>query len=239
MALPTRTTPVERCLKEAAFTIGALRRYPVLFKLEAERSARLESAAVQLASASSALAAAQSTYREAVLALVPLRVEVKLVDLLSADVVRSVHRAAQDAGPDVAQASFPAGVSPIIKPFGSSEVEGLRKVEDRIAAVNGWAERDVQLQRVADVRTTYESALEARKNGMLNAGAKRALRDAAKEDFLDVFAAVKAAIAGEFPRDKARQRVFFDAAPRGRKTDDVDDVDDETIEDDGDDSSEA
>ncbi|HEY8431848.1 MAG TPA: hypothetical protein VIL20_25900 [Sandaracinaceae bacterium] len=230
MQLPSRRTPVERCLKASTFTIGALRTYPQVFESPPDVAARLEAIAGILEPSSSALAIAHDNYRAAVLAIIPHRLAVKLADLHSADVVRSVKRAAEEAGPEIHQAVFPNGMTPITKPYGRAEVEGLRLLEGRIAAATNWADRDAQLARVVAVRTKYEEVLQARQEAMLTAAAARAERDVAKEDLLDAFAEAAGAIQQIFPRDRARQDVFFDDLRRR-----VDDADD----DDGDDPSDG
>lgn len=179
--------------------------------------------------ATTALLERQAAYRTAVLSLIPLRIEVKLVDLFADEVVRSVKRAADDAGPASSAAVFPGGVTPIVKPFGRSEVTQLRALEGRLAAVSGWAGSAEQHARVTAVRRLYETALTNRENGMIAAADARALRDSAKEDFLDGYAEVAAGIQQLFPRDRKRQDVFFEVV-RSRAADDVeeepvDDVD--------------
>ncbi len=226
MQLPTPNTPVDRCAAASAFTVGALRAYPTMFGAPADVAAKLENFAGSLESSTTALTAAQSAYRTAVLAVVPTRVGVKLVDLRSADVVRSVKRAAEDAGADIAEAVFPGGVMPIIKPFGQTEVDGLRKLEGRIEAASGWDGREAQLARVSEVRGAYETALENRKDAMMAASAQRALRDAAKEDFLDTFAEVASSVKATFPRDRPRQDVFFDTIHARRSASDDAEQDD-------------
>lgn len=228
MQLPNQNTPVERCLQVSTFTIGALRAYAAMFEASPELAARLEAIANTLEPAAGALSAGQAAYRASVLAIIPHRVSVKLADLRSSDVVRSVKRAADDAGPSISEAAFPGGTTPITKPFGQTEVDGLRLLEGRIAAASGWAARDAQSARIVAVRSLYETALKNRKEAMLAASAQRALRDTAKEDFLDAFAAVAAAVQAEFLRDRARQNVFFEIvrAPRNEEAGDDTDADD-------------
>lgn len=224
MQLPNRNTPVERCLELSAFTVGALRTYGAMFEAPPELAAQLEALANTLEPSAAAMAAAQASYRTSVLAIIPHRVAVKLADLRSSDVVKSVKRAADDADPSISDAIFPGGTTPITKPFGQTEVDGLRRLEGRIAAVSAWTGRDAQGARIIAVRTVYETALKGRKEAMLAAGAQHALRDMAKEDFLDAFATVAATIKGVFPRDRARQDVFFDAVS-ARAEDRGDDTD--------------
>lgn len=230
METPSTKTSIQRCETASLFAQEALREYPLLFKSEPDLAAALESLANSLGVGTGALLAAQGTYRAAVVALVPHRVRVKLVDLRSAEVVHSVKRAAEEAGAEIAEAIFPGGVTPVIKGYGQSEVTALRALEGRITAAISWADRETQLARVVEVRKLYENALKNRGEAMIDAAAKRAMRNAVKEDFLDVFAEVAAAIRGKFPRDKKRQDVFFDKL-RSKKAADEDDADEDDSDD--------
>jgi membrane protein involved in colicin uptake len=60
------------------------------------------------------------------------------------------------------------------------------------------------------LRAHYETALKQRKEAGQNASNKKAARDTAKEDYLDVYAQVAARVKAEFPRDRAMQDLFFD-----------------------------
>ncbi len=232
MQTPSPKTPILRCETASLFAQDALREYPAVFKAEPELAAQLENLANTLGVGTGALLAAHSTYRAAVVALVPHRVRVGLADLRSAEVVHSVKRAAEEAGEDIAEAVFPGGVTPVIKGYGQSEVAALRALEGRIAAATTWPDREAQLARVVEVRELYEKALKDREEAMIDAAAKRAIRNAVKEDFLDVFATVAAAIKGKFPRDKKRQDVFFDKLRAKRAADD-DDGDEDDSDDEG------
>lgn len=217
MQLPTRTTPITRCETASAFTQGALRRYSDIFTAADEVSAQLESLAETLEGATAALIEAQASYRAKVVGLVALRFEVKLMDLRADDMVRTVKRAADNHSRAVSAAVFPKGITPIVKPIGQTQVDKLRDLEGRIAAASKWAERQQALDQVVAVRERYETALTQRKEGMIAAAAERALRDAAKEDFLDTFAVLAGAVRQIFPRDRVRQDVFFDTL-RSRST---------------------
>lgn len=210
MQLPTENTPIARCEAASLYTQGALRRYPIILEAPPDVAARLESLAEALETGTHALLLAQEEYRKAVLALIPLRFAVKLIDFKADEVVRSVKRAADEAGRDVSAAVFPNGMTPIIRPVGQTQVEALRGLEGRIAAASRWSERDANLARVVAVRNEYETALTERNEGMIEAAAKRAVRNAAKTDFLDLFASIAGAVREIFPRDRKRQDVFFD-----------------------------
>lgn len=208
MQPPQSNTPIDRCRNLAAYTQAAVTRYVALFSPGPEVAAQLQAVADTLGRASGALGTAQDGYRAAVLALIGPRVEVKLVDLLADETVRSVKRAADEAG--VSDMVFKNGVTPIVRPVGQTEVDELRALEGRIQAASAWAQRTAAGTRIQGVRTQYEAALGRRKEAMTAAGSARAVRDQAREDFLDVYASAAASIKGVFPRDRARQDVFFD-----------------------------
>jgi len=227
MQIPDKSTPVSKCESLASFAHGALTRYAALFSPPADVAAKLAALGGTVQAAATALAKTQAEYRAAVLALVGPRVGVKLVDLKADDLVRSVKRAADDAGPAVSAAVFPNGVTPIVKAFGQTEVDELRALEGRVEAAGKWSDAAAQKARVADLRAAYEAALADRKAGMVAASDKRALRDAAKEDFLDTYAAVAGAVRELFPRDRARQDVFFDVVRASAAADEGGDEPDE------------
>lgn len=238
MQLPTKNTPIARCETASLYTQGALRNYARLFEAPPDVAARLESLAQTLEDDTATLMGAQAEYRSAVLALIPLRFQIKVIDLKADTIVRSVKRAAEEAGKDISSALFPNGMTPIIRPVGRTQVDALRALEARIGAASRWAARDEQLARVVAVRTEYEALLDQRRDAMAAAAAKRAARNAAKEDFLDVMASLAGAVREIFPRDRKRQDLFFDELfrsrrPRGSDATDVEDVD-EDVDDDAD-----
>jgi hypothetical protein len=229
MQLPDANTPIARCDGLSRYTQAALHRYGEVFELAADVKAKLESLAASLATATEALNSAQDVYKKSVLALIRGRVDLKLVDLKADEIVRSVKRAADDAGEDVSGAVFPNGITPIIKPIGPAEVDALAALDARILATAKWPAKDAQHARVAAVYAEYKAALEARRTGMGEAAQKRALRDAAREDFLDTFAAVAAGVRSTFLRDRARNEVFFDTVRAKSVVDDTaDEPDDPT-----------
>jgi hypothetical protein len=217
MQLPSQSTPIARCETTSLYTQGALRQYPTIIETPPDVAARLASLADALENGTLTLLMSQDEYRKAVLALIPLRFGVKIIDFKADAVVRSVKRAADDAGKEISEAIFPNGMTPIIRPVGQTQVEALRGLEGRIAAVSRWSEWEANLARVVGVRTEYETALTQRKEAMIAAAAKRAVRNAAKGDFLDLFASIAGAVREVFPRDRKRQDVFFDVLRTARK----------------------
>ena len=211
MQTPIRQTPVTRCEALAYYAIAATRRYSILLHPPEDVVASLAAIAANLESGVTGLSTSQAAYRTAVLACIGPRVEVRMVDTMADDVVRGAKRSADGAGKDIAAMVFPDGITPIVKPVGQSEVTALIALEGRIeAAPPRWSDAEVQLGRVRSARIAYESALRERTTAMSHAASRRALRDTAKETFLDIYASSTAAIRALFPRDKALQDLFFE-----------------------------
>ena len=230
MQLPHRNTPITRCETASKFTQGAMRRYAAIFDAPPETAARLEDLADTLEAATTALVDAQAAYRATSLALVAIRLEVKLMDLRADDEVRKLKRAADSVARDVSSFVFPKGLTPIVRPLGQTQVAALRALEGRIAAATKWAERQQAVDRVVAVREQYEAALANRQEAMVVNAAQRATRDGIKEDFLDAFAAVAGAVRELFPRDRRRQDVFFDVLRTSRSSNDDTDEPDEPVD---------
>jgi hypothetical protein len=101
----------------------------------------------------------------------------------------------------------------------------MHDLEGRLeAAAGAWAGALATRAEITTLRTNYEAALENRRAATQKASNARATRDAAKEDFLDVYAQITARVKAEFPRDRPMQDLFFDAVsedgapPRTRAT---------------------
>lgn len=211
MQVPDRKTPVTRCESLARYAESALLQYIESFNPPAEEEVQLRANIAQLFAARSELTTKQDDYRTAVLDCIAPRVAVAIVDFRADSVTRSAKRAADEAGKDVAAMVFPEGITPIVKLFGQSEVDSLIALEGRIAAATGrWSDAAATQARIVEARTRYEAALANRTAALNLATSKRALRNSAKEDFLDTYAKVASAIKALFPRDKTLQDVFFD-----------------------------
>lgn len=74
-----------------------------------------------------------------------------------------------------------------------------------------WGGALAKRAEITSLRKDYETALEQRKAAGQKASNARAARDAAKEDFLDVYAEITARVKAEFPRDRRMQDIFFDS----------------------------
>jgi len=200
-----------------------------------QANATLTALSTKMGAATGALAAAQGAYAEAVVALIVPRVLVRFADHVSDAAVRATHRAAEAAdggkGGKIAGAVFPDGVTPIVRPVGSTQVTEMRALEGRLEAAMGlWPGAGPEKAKITDERVKYETALAARRTAGEKASDLRAKRDAAKEDYLDVYAATAARVKAEFPRDRAMQDLFFDkvsdAVVADTSSDDEPDADD-------------
>jgi hypothetical protein len=129
--------------------------------------------------------------------------------------VRATLRKAEDAddgkGGKIASIAFPEGMTPIIKPVGATQVKEMEDLEGRLKALSEtWDAAAAEQASIEKLRAHYETALKQRKEAGQNASNKKAARDTAKEDYLDVYAQVAARVKAEFPRDRAMQDLFFD-----------------------------
>lgn len=211
MQLVVSRTPIARCESLAPYTASTLRRFVVLFAPPPETAAQLLAMADALEASISVVSLRQSEYRALVLACIGPRVEVKLVDLKADTEVRHSKLAVDAVSKTASLAVFPDGITPIIKPVGQAEVDGLRALEGRIiAAAPQWTEATAWQARIAGVRGLYEAALKSRTDAMSAAANARALRNAAKEDFVTLYAKAAGAIKMLFPRERAVQDIFFD-----------------------------
>jgi hypothetical protein len=213
MQLPSSKTPIATCEASSLYAETMCSKFP-------ERTVLIE-LATSLREARTALTQSQTAYRAAVLALLPLRVEVRFVDYLADLRVRRTFQKAELAdgkrGGKICAQVFAKGLTPIVKPVGATEVSEMRSLEGRLeAAAAHWAEAAAEKAEITALRERYEGALVARKAGAAKAADLRAARDAVKEDFLDVFAIAAARVKTEFPRDRAMQDLFFDRINAGR-----------------------
>ena len=207
MQLPSANTPVATCGDLSVFTWSMLAKFP-------ERVA-LTGLGTKVLGAADALLAAEQAYKAGSRALVTARVGVRHADLMADQGVRLTLKAVQladgQSGKKVTPQLFPNGVTPIVRPIGSAEVAELRDLEGRLDALSGaWADAASEKAKIVALRTTYEAAIGTRRNAQQSLSDLRAARDAAREDFLDVYAEVAARVKAEFPRDRVMQDLFFD-----------------------------
>jgi hypothetical protein len=207
LQIPTPKTPVSKCIALGLYAQSMLGLFPA--------NPALTALSTTIGAATSALTAAQNAYAEAVIALVVPRVLVRYADYSSDMAVRASQRAAETAdgikGGKIGGAVFPGGVTPIVRPVGATQVTEMRALEGRLeAAITLWPGAGAEKAKITDERTKYEAALTARRTALEKSADLRAKRDAAKEDFLDVYAATASRVKAEFPRNRAMQDLFFD-----------------------------
>jgi hypothetical protein len=222
LQLPTPKTPVSKCAALGLYSQTMLGQFPA--------NAALAALSTTIGAATSALTAAQGAYAEAVTALIVPRVLVRYADYSADLAARAVQRAAETAdgakGGRIASALFPGGVTPIVRPVGATQVAEMRALEGRLeAAMSSWPGAAAEKAKITGERTKYEAALAARKTAMEKAADLRAKRDAAKEDFLDVYAASAARVKAEFPRNRPMQELFFDRVYDAVVADDTEEPD--------------
>jgi hypothetical protein len=211
-------TPVPKCIRLALFTQRMLTKF---------NNPNLAALATKLEAFNNNLIKAQNAYGDSVTAMIPVRVDVRFIDYTADDGVRAALRNAESAdgkkGGKIASQLFPNGVTPIVRPVGETEVKELRDLEGRYDTLTAtWQQAAPEKAKIVALRTQYEAVLAARKDGMQTTSNPRAARNAAKEDFLDIFAFAAGHVKAEFPRDRAMQDLFFD-----RVTDAVDDLEEE------------
>ena len=224
MQLPTSKTPVSKCTalgRFAAAMLGKFTNKPALLSL-----------AASIAAATDSLEAAQGAYAGSVLALVIPRVGVRYNDYVSDNVVRALQRQAEmfdgKRGGATGSFLFPDGVTPIVRPVGKTQVDAMQLIEGRLDALASWPDAAAEKAKLSAARASYAAALSDRDAAMLATAALRAKRDAAKEDFLDVYASVAAKVKSEFPRDRPMQDLFFDKVTDAVVADDEEPADDPT-----------
>lgn len=87
----------------------------------------------------------------------------------------------------------------------------LRHLEDRLKALGGPIAAE-HLGPLEEVRIKYEAALAMRRNALidLGLGAKRQLRNLAREVWVEAYVANQGAVREAYPRDRRMQDLFFD-----------------------------
>jgi hypothetical protein len=214
MQTPTAKTPVSKCLDLAAYSTRMLAKFP--------GTPALAPLAAKMQSAAQALSTGQTAYADAVKAILPARVDVKYENFVSDRRIRLTQQKAEMAdgkksGTRVTQA-FPEGSSPIVRLVGLSQVKAMSDLAGRLAALAAvWPEASAEAQAITQFRDDYDTAIKARDNAGQTSTNLRAMRDAAKESFITVYAEITSRVAAEFPRDTAMQDLFFDDA-RARST---------------------
>lgn len=206
MAIPSKGTPIPRCIQAACYTERMLQKFP-------QRPALI--AAAQTLSASRIyLKQCWQDVAEADMLSIYARADLVYTDHIADGGVKEAQRQAKSAdGPEndrICQAVFKDGITPIVRPVGQAQCDEMRKLEGRLeAAAPLWSDAAKVKGDIEKYRSDYELMLSQRRDAKLLAFNKRAVRDMAKEDLLDVFAKVQGIVKTEFPRNKAMQDMFF------------------------------
>jgi hypothetical protein len=207
MQNPTAKTPVTKCLELATYAIRMFGKFPTNVVLTA--------LAAELTTVKNNLGNAQQTYALALDELLNARVDVKFENHRSDRRIRQTQQKAELAdakknGP-IATMAFPEGSTPITRLIGDSQIQAMADLEGRLNSItNLWPEAANEKADIANHRESYAAALKSRADISQNIRNKRALRNAAKEAFLNKYAEITSRVAAEFPRDTTSQDLFFD-----------------------------
>lgn len=214
MQIPTSKTPVSKCLDLATYSVRMLSKFPA--------NAALAPLAESLQAVAETLRVAQTSYAEAVKAILPTRVDVKYEHFLSDRRIRLTQQKAEVAdgkkGGEIATRAFPEGAAPIVWLVGVSQVNEMSDLAARLGTLEAsWPESVSEAQAIAQCRDAYKASLEARQNAGQAANSLRAVRDVAKASFIAKYAEITSRVGKEFPRDTLMQELFFDDV-RSRST---------------------
>lgn len=226
MQTPTTKTPISKCINLARFAETMFSKFP--------QNPALSALSATMAAARQPLANTQNAYAEAISEIVHARAEVRFADYVADKGVRSAIRAAEQVdgrkNGKIVTMIAPQGMTPIIKPVGATQVKAMHDLEGRLEAVaSSWDGALAVRAEITALRENYEAAIETRRASGQKASNARAARDAAKEDFLDVYAEIAARVKAEFPRDRQMRDLFFDSvSDNAASADEVDDNDDES-----------
>lgn len=207
MQTPTSKTPITKCLELATYAIRMFGKFSTNVVLTA--------LAAELTSAKNNLGNAQQNYAHAIDELLNARVDVKFENHRSDRRIRQTQQKAELAdgkkyGP-IATMVFPDGSTPITRLIGDSQVQAMADLQGRLdSAVSLWPDAAIEKAEIASHREDYATALKSRADISQNIRDKRALRNAAKEAFLNKYAEITSRVAAEFPRDTTSQDLFFD-----------------------------
>lgn len=163
-----------------------------------------------------ALTVAHAAREQAEDALVEPRANVRFVEaeleMVLRDVADEAHR--QDrrtSGEQAFKAIFPDGLDPEVRPRGTGQLAVATALRSRLdlqpaaAVVKGLKLKDLDAAIAA-----LASALEARRMAEQALGLARANEDGARETFVSSYDGNAGAIRQLFPRNRARQNLYFD-----------------------------
>jgi hypothetical protein len=205
MRLITMATPVDKCLEVADHAVHMLAKFPENPRL-GEMSRRLAEGSQNLETAELVLGA---TERAAVHTRIDASFENYTSDLCMRRVKKQVE--AQDAHRGGRVASLVSDDAPdFTRLQGKKQVEAMRQFELRLVGVQDiWAGASTERAQVAEHRTRYEIALDAREQSKRVIKEARTTRNTAKERFVQLYAEIVSLVKAEFPRDRRTQELFF------------------------------
>lgn len=231
MQLPTMSTPIWKCLELAEHTGYMLGKFP--------DSARLVELATRMLDGGATLDAAERAFVDVLQEVLRARIDLKYEDYVSDGFIRRLRKQAEIAdgrrGGRIVSQVFPDGVDVVARLQGMSQIDAMRKLEARLAAAQDiWPEAAAAHAALVEHRQRYEGAAVAREELQQRIVEMRALRDAAKERFLHLYAEIANLVKAEFPRDRVSQDLFFGEVRKrsasGRDGDSVDAPGDEPAE---------
>lgn len=207
MQTPNSKTPIPRCLALAHYAAWMLGKFA--------SNSDLVALSQQMTAAADALEAASTAYEDSKRAIIRARVDVKYADFLSDSEVQNLLRRAELAdgksGGPIYRVLAPDGKTPLIKPFGQSQVDVLEDLKGRIeAATPLWADAPKELGTVQKIQTDYSTAITTRTTAWNTAKKLRVARNVAKDQFVTAYVHITLEVKQLFPRDPRMQDLFFD-----------------------------
>jgi hypothetical protein len=173
-----------------------------------------------------ALATAKATREEAEDALIEPRSAARFAEAALEIVLREIaslaHTNDNKAGGDlVFKAVFPNGLDAEVRPRGAAQLSTSMALRERLNSQRPAAAVKEQLLKDLDAAlATLGSALEKRRMAEQALGIARAAEDGARETFVSSYDSNAGAIRQMFPRNRARQDLFFDQFRAGQSASD-------------------
>jgi hypothetical protein len=211
MITPDEQTSVSRCLELALYAeqmLGQLADSP-----------RLAALIPRIHAGAGALMDAERAYARELRVLMWLRIDVRFEDYLSDQRVRRTRRMVEmhdGRGGCIAAQIMPEGWLDFSRIQGARQIEAMRALEARLAAAQDiWPEATSELAAIAAHRIRYTRAITARERGLRRVHDLLTAREAAREQFLQLYAEIASLVEAELPRDReAKGRFFLDARER-------------------------
>lgn len=208
MQTPNKKTAIPRCLALASYSARMMSKFP--------SNQVLVGLGVKITAAAGLLHQANLAYEASKQAIIEARVEVKYIDFFGDDETHKLLRRAELAdggkpGGPIHTALAPKGKTPLVKPFGQSQVAVLKDLEGRIQATAAmWPEAAGEQAAVQKIREDYEGALGARDAAWQSARNLRVARNVARDQFVLAYVDATLEVKQLFPRDSRMQELFFD-----------------------------